>query len=109
MGLTRWNRNSEYVIRSPRWRALRLEALRRDGWACVQCGARGRLEVDHVQPVRDAPELAFELSNLQALCPGCHGRKTRLECGHPPLTQARQDWRDLIAADMRQKGKDHAG
>lgn len=85
------------VIRSTRWPALRLAALRRDGWRCVQCGARGRLEADHVKPVRTHPELAFTLDNLQSLCAACHTRKTRIECGHAPLDPARAAWRDLLA------------
>ena len=68
MGMT-YHRHSAAVIRSKRWNGLRVEALRRDGWACVQCGASGRLEVDHIKPVRDAPALAFDLRNLQCLCP----------------------------------------
>lgn len=42
-------------------------AKRRDGFRCVKCGQRIRLEVDHVLPVRDRPDLAFDLSNLQTL------------------------------------------
>lgn len=86
------------VIRSARWPALRLKALRRDGWRCVQCGARGRLEVDHMKPVRTHPELAFALDNLQSLCAPCHSRKTRIECGLAPLDPARAAWRDFVAA-----------
>jgi 5-methylcytosine-specific restriction endonuclease McrA len=37
--------------------------------------------VDHIQPVRNAPELAFDLSNLQCLCRRCHSRKTRVDLG----------------------------
>ena len=81
MGLTDYFRHSRAVIRDRRWPALRLSAKRRDGWRCVQCGARGRLEVDHIQPVRDAPELAFELKNLQTLCTSCHAKKTIIEAG----------------------------
>ncbi len=87
---------SGYVTASPRWRALRWQALRRDGFACVKCGARGRLEVDHVLPVRSRPDLAWSVDNLQSLCPACHSRKTRIECGHPPLPPERQKWRDLL-------------
>lgn len=101
MGVTRWHRHSAAVTRTPQWKALRLMALRRDGWKCVQCGARGRLEVDHIQPVRTAPELAFDLGNLQCLCAACHTRKTRLEIGHPPLSEGRQQWREAVAAMMR--------
>jgi 5-methylcytosine-specific restriction protein A len=86
------------VIRSARWPALRLAALRRDGWRCVSCGARGRLEVDHMKPVRTHPELGFTLGNLQSLCAPCHSRKTRIECGLPPLDPARAAWREFVAA-----------
>ena len=87
---------SKRVTDSRRWKALRFQALRRDGFACVQCGVRGRLEVDHVQPVRTHPERAFDLSNLQALCASCHTRKTRVEAGHPPAHPERTKWRDLL-------------
>ncbi len=89
-------RHSRRITRGPRWRALRMQALERDGWQCVQCGTRHRLEVDHVQPVRTHPELAHALSNLQCLCGRCHARKTRLEVGHKPLSPERQQWRELL-------------
>jgi 5-methylcytosine-specific restriction endonuclease McrA len=95
MGMT-YHRYSAAVIRSRQWPALRLQAKRRDGWRCVLCGARGRLEVDHVQPVRTHPGLSLDLSNLQTLCASCHARKTRIECGLDPLNPARQRWRDLV-------------
>lgn len=88
MGLTRYHRYSAAVIRSPRWRALRKAALERDGYRCVTCSARGRLEIDHIRPVRTHPDLAFDLGNLQSLCPSCHARKTRLELGFPKCPRA---------------------
>lgn len=97
MGMKEYFRHSRAVIRDPRWPALRLAAKRRDGWKC-KCGARGRLEVDHIEPVRKRLDLAFELSNLQTLCPSCHSRKTRIECGLDPLDPKRQAWRDLLRA-----------
>lgn len=96
MGVKKYPRFSAAVTSSARWPALRLQAKRRDGWRCVSCCARGRLEVDHIKPVRTNPELSFDLSNLQTLCITCHTRKTRLECGHPPLSPSRQQWRDLL-------------
>jgi HNH endonuclease. len=63
--------------------ALRLHALRRDGFKCVSFGARRRFEIDHIAPVRDAPDKAHDRASLQALCAGCHARKTRKEAGHP--------------------------
>jgi len=80
MGMKR-DRPSTRVQRDRRWPALRQAARRRDDWQCVACGHRGRVEVDHIQPVRNAPELAFDLSNLQCLCRRCHSRKTRVDLG----------------------------
>lgn len=104
MGMNR--KRSEYashsakVRRGQRWKATRLKVLDRDEWACVQCGRQDRLEVDHIQPVRDRPDLAYVMDNLQALCGPCHARKTRIEVGHKPLSSQRQQWRDLVR-DMR--------
>ena len=101
----KYPRHSDHVTRSKRWKGLRLQALRRDGFACVQCGARGRLEVDHIEPVRTAPDRAFDLSNTQSLFPACHTRKTRIECGHPELPPARRAWRDLVAGMAKTPSK----
>ena len=96
MGMKRYHRQSAAVIKSKRWRALRIQALRRDGFACIQCGARGRLEVDHIRPVRDAPDQAYDLNNLQTLCRVCHSRKTRIDIGFDPLQPDRQRWRAIL-------------
>jgi 5-methylcytosine-specific restriction endonuclease McrA len=96
-------RHSDRVLRDRRWPALRQAALRRDDYRCRSCGARGRLEVDHVRPVRDAPELAFELDNLQSLCGPCHSRKTRGEVGLPQLDPERARWRKAVAALAKSK------
>lgn len=92
----RYKRYSANVIQTKRWKGLRLEALRRDNWQCVQCGATGRLEVDHIIPVRSEPDRAYDLTNLQTLCPKCHTRKTRVECGHPPPNPDRVKWREAV-------------
>jgi 5-methylcytosine-specific restriction endonuclease McrA len=90
-------RYSRPVLKTRRWQVLRHQILERDGWKCRCCGERRRLEVDHVQPVRDAPERAFDPANLQVLCAGCHTRKTRIECGHKPPDPKRQAWREAVA------------
>lgn len=115
MGMNRrgdYARYSAKVTRSQRWKALRMQALDRDGWACVQCGDRQRLEIDHIKPVKDRPDLAYALGNLQTLCGRCHARKTRIEVGHKPLPPERARWRDLLREMQRnpveQKGDTHA-
>jgi len=92
------HRHSKKVTRTARWRVLRMAILERDVFKCRECGCGGRLEVDHIKAVRSAPELAFEPSNLQALCPSCHTKKTRIECGHKPLPDDRRDWRNAVDA-----------
>lgn len=96
MGL-RDTRPGRWALRDRRWPALRLEALRRDGWQCVQCGRRGRLEVDHILPVRERPDLAFVLANLQSLCGSCHAKKTRQEFAIPEPDPERNRWRTAVA------------
>ncbi|QFT62077.1 HNH endonuclease [Roseivivax sp. THAF30] len=105
------NRRSEYkrhsarVTRGPRWKALRMQALDRDGWACVECGTRRRLEIDHIESVRDRPDLAYALSNLQALCGRCHARKTRIEVGMGQPNPAREAWKSLLRDMQRDPNK----
>ncbi len=96
-------RHSRHVTRGPRWKALRRQALDRDGWQCVVCGARHRLEIDHIEPVRTRPDLAWTLSNLQVLCARHHTQKTRIEVGHAPPDPAREAWKSLV----RSTGRNH--
>ena len=99
--LKTYRRHSRHVTRGPRWKALRMQTLERDGWQCVQCGVRRGLECDHIEPVRDRPDLAYVLSNLQILCGRCHARKTRIEVGHKALPPKRQQWRNLLRQMQR--------
>lgn len=108
-------RHSKRVTSTKRWQAVRHAVLERDGWACVQCGERRWLEVDHIKPVRTHPELAFDMGNLQVLDRACHTKKTRIECGLKPASPDRLKWRDSVNALMREgkqpnehKGKSHA-
>lgn len=90
-------RHSKRVTSTHRWQVLRHKILERDGWKCCCCGERRGLEIDHIKPVRLAPERAFDPTNLQALCGPCHTRKTRLEVGHKPLDPKRAAWREAVA------------
>ena len=101
---TEHHRHSAKVTRTKRWKVLRMEILERDGFRCRSCGIGGRLEVDHVKPVRTHPELSYDPGNLQALCPGCHTRKTRIECGHPPPREDRQQWQRAVES-LERPGK----
>ena len=80
------------VYRTRRWVALRIQAKRRDGFRCTACNAAGRLEVHHVKPIRERPDLAFDLSNLKCLRPTCH---VAVERGRTP-NAASIAWRNLV-------------
>ena len=112
MGLNRkrsdYAAHSKQVTRSTRWKALRKQALERDGWSCVQCPERRGLEVDHIKPVKTHPELSFVLGNLQCLCGRCHARKTRIEVGHVALPPERQKWRDLLKTPTPERENENA-
>ncbi|MYK03016.1 MAG: HNH endonuclease [Gemmatimonadales bacterium] len=56
--------------RTAAWRQLRLAAFHRDGYACVLCGKRSRLECDHIVRLED--EGTNDLENLRTVCRGCH-------------------------------------
>ncbi len=81
------------VRQTRRWGRVRRRVLARSP-LCVECERLGRMEfateVDHIIPEREAPELAFDVSNLQGLCKSCHSRKTAREMGFrkPMITKA---------------------
>lgn len=91
----RFPRVGSAIYRTPQWKAVRLLAKRRDGWCCVDCGAKGRLEVDHIVPLR-AGGAPYDLDNLASRCPACHARKTRIEIGLGRDDPERNAWKNLL-------------
>jgi len=58
-------------LQSDGWRALRAEALERDGYRCRLCHSKTRIEVHHRRyPWRGE---ADHVRNLTCLCDFCHG------------------------------------
>ena len=71
-------RDKPYRAHRKRWAKVRVLTFNRAGWKCQNCGRRGALECDHIRPLwKDGDPWALE--GLQALCRGCHIRKTRAE------------------------------
>lgn len=62
--------------KSRTWMTLRLHALRRDKNECQICKSKGKYRkadcVHHMKEVKEYPELALTLDNLQCLCNACH-------------------------------------
>ena len=74
------NKESDKVYQSREWKDIRVVALVRDGYRCVQCktpiGITKRDHaVDHIKEIADGGE-AFDIENLQTLCSKCHNKKT---------------------------------
>jgi 5-methylcytosine-specific restriction protein A len=61
------------------WERQRARALRRDGWRCVLCQARGYValatQVDHIRPLAEGGTHALE--NLRSVCTTCHLERHR--------------------------------
>ena len=76
-------RRQRLVYADPRWRPLREQVMARDGGLCQECLAKGILtpatQVHHrISPFQrglsdaDFQFLAWDLSNLEAICRDCH-------------------------------------
>ena len=83
------------------WAQLRRHVFNRDGWQCVLCGSRARLECDHIKGLGDGG--SNSLDNLRTLCRSCHlklsGRRHRIY-----QVDGQDDWQKALNA----KGKRRA-
>lgn len=111
-----YHRSTGYFYSSARWRKLRARFLRSNPICFGYPGACSELAVvvDHIKPISDGgAKLAW--SNLQALCPSCHGRKTAAEqsgsgqgganlsggSAHLPSVQLKKYGRELEAKGVK--------
>lgn len=53
------------------WKFAKDDVIERDRF-CVVCGSAKNLTVHHIKPLKQYPQLAFEISNLVLLCKNCH-------------------------------------
>jgi 5-methylcytosine-specific restriction endonuclease McrA len=58
------------------WGALRERKRRQEHYECERCRAKGRYKrgkiVHHKKYLKDYPELALDINNLECLCEECH-------------------------------------
>ena len=74
---------------------MRRAVFDRDGWRCVACGKRGRLECDHVVPLDMEPDQdPYSVDGCQTLCRQDHIQKTRKE--NAQRDPARAEWADYV-------------
>jgi hypothetical protein len=71
------------------WKALRRQALIRDGYRCVVCHrsvrAFGASRVDHILERSLRPDLALSLCNVRTLCVDCDAIRHRAKGGGPAI------------------------
>ena len=83
------NHDNDSFYSSERWKKKREMILKRDNYRCQICKRYGRIKqatiVHHIKELDEYPELAFENSNLQSLCMGCHNKM------HPDKAKAMND------------------
>ena len=66
-----------------KWRLLKVRVLKRDKYTCQFCGilALGKKRngispvVDHIETVKDRPDLAMDINNLRVLCRPCDNKR----------------------------------
>lgn len=82
-----WNKGKKYAKISEKreddYRMRRLfrvqiqkKVFERDNYTCQLCGAKGNLQVDHIQSWADYVELRFCIDNCRTLCAKCHYKIT---------------------------------
>lgn len=71
----KWSSQPQSERKSSAYKTLRKEVLQRDGYKCVLCSSREKLEMDHIKSYSKYPDLRYQKSNLRILCHSCH-RKT---------------------------------
>src|SRR5216684_1850416 len=73
--LSRWRRGLQPMV-------IRRDPFCMSGVVCDpdNVGNRAPSEhADHIIPVSERPDLAWDMDNLQGLCPACHSHKTATE------------------------------
>jgi hypothetical protein len=61
------------------WRAVRKQYLAAHPWCCETGCNEAATDVDHIQSVRDRPDLRLHWSNLRGFCHSHHSARTSRE------------------------------
>lgn len=80
------------VRNSAAYKGWRMAILERDNHTCVGCGAINLpLEVHHIKPFKEYPELRLDDNNAQTLCVDCHN-KTKEKQTNGVLYEVMVEW-----------------
>lgn len=74
--LSEWIENDQLVrfYQSELWRQVRQVILNLNGGRCAKCKKKAQM-VHHLKKVKEFPQLALTLSNLEPLCNSCHNHE----------------------------------
>lgn len=69
---------SKDFYKSTKWKAKRINILKRDEYMCRECKRYGKsvqaTTIHHVKPLEHYPELRLDNNNLISLCSKCHDK-----------------------------------
>lgn len=61
------------LLRDPRWQEMRLRVMDRDGFSCLECGAKDKtLNVHHTYYAKGRKPWEYEPEALRTMCEDCH-------------------------------------
>lgn len=72
------NKERKKMLNSKRWKDLRIRTIKRDGGMCNRCWVElgiietSQLQVHHIKPRSEYPELMFDPDNLITVCKTCN-------------------------------------
>ena len=76
-----------------RWEATRQIVFKRDGYRCMKCKKRGRLEAHHVISLDDNPDQdPYDVTNILTYCRSCHIAEHRTD----NMTPGRAAWINFL-------------
>jgi len=101
--------------RSSKWATIRKKFLETNN-RCEVCGERKKLEVHHIKPFKDYPELELDPKNLITLCESkengvtCHllfGHLGNYRCINPNVIKDVKIWNEKLKTRNNTKNVDY--
>jgi 5-methylcytosine-specific restriction endonuclease McrA len=98
-GETHWNWQGGISIindnrDSQAYKNWRQSVYQRDGYKCVQCGSKDKLNAHHIKSWKDYPALRYDIDNGITLCEKCH-IKLHQQIGYTNFDESGQ--KDIIS------------